>query len=531
MISLRLSVIWLFVASQSFLSPVAMSETPQNITVFVSSSVESVDPHHAVSFAEHAVVNTLHIGLTEYGEDGQLRPGLAKNWVVSEDGLTYTFTLEKDLTWFDGQRFIAMDVVAGIRRALDPDRVSPFAAKLFSIIAAEAYALGQITENDVLGVAALDDETVVFSLSRRDHTFLHVLAHPVAKPAPVNTPELVATGQVTSGPYRVVDDGDITRLISRDKTRTLIFEVVESAQEAWSRSEDGGPFVTAEVPIISTPSGGARASYIKPSGGEQLYAYAVNMARAPLESLEIRHALAMSIDRAAILESLGVSGVATATQYVPKTAMTYNASYKVPFASLTFEEREAVAAALLSEHGYGLSNRLALRLRIPLGDVHADVARRIAEMWAIAGIDTEIIAAPFSEHWQALEQGDFDAAFAAWPGARDTPRAFLEPLSQFGGPWNFPQYQFPGFSERLIRAAEVRDEDPRAGQYREAEKALIEDQSLLALFFYKPATFVSSRLQGWQTNPAGIHPLHTLRVVEERKVLGLSPPALPNTAP
>ncbi len=520
--------VWLFAASLSlFFSVASKSETPQNITVFVSSALETVDPHHAVTFADHNVVNTLHAGLTAYGEEGQLSPALSESWVVSDDGRIYTFTLKANLTWSDGQRLTSADVVAGIKRALNPARLSPFAPKLFSITSAEAYALGQMVESDVLGIAAPDDQTVAFTLHRRDNNFLQVLAHPVAKPAPVKNPESVSTGQVTSGLYIIEEKDSITRLVSRDAKRTLTFETVMSAQEAWLRSETSGLFVTADIPIVSVPFIGARASEIKPSGGESLYAYAVNMARKPLDTLEVRHALAMSINRGAILESLGVSGLKVATQYVSKSAMTYGKSYKAPFASLTFEEREAVAAALLSEQGYGLSNRLMIRLRIPLGDVHADVAQRVAEMWAVAGIDTEIVAAPFQNHWLALEHGDFDVAFVAWPGARDTPRATLEPLSQFGGPWNFPRYAFPDFTEFLVRADEGRDEAASAGQYREAEKALIEDQTLLALFFYTPLALVSPDLRGYQTNPAGVHPLNVLAVAEKSGAFELAPPALP----
>jgi ABC-type transport system substrate-binding protein len=172
-----------------------------------------------------------------------------------------------------------------------------------------------------------------------------------------------------------------------------------------------------------------------------------------------------------------------------------------------------------------------VRLRLPDGDIHHEVATAVAELWARAGIDTQIIQAPLPEHWQALYEGDFDVAFVAWPGRRDTPRDGFAPISRVGGPWNFPRYGFPDFSDRLDRASESLRDDVRASHYREAEKALIEDQSLLALFFYRPLALVSLQVRGWQTNTVGIHPLATLSLANRTQKLNLIRPIMPRAFP
>lgn len=478
--------------------------------------LRTLDPHHAVSVAEHAAVNALHLGLTQYDQSGALVPGLAEYWTLSEDGRTYTFVLKSGLTWSNGDPLVPEDVVAGFRRALNQENPSPFAAKLYPIVNAEAYRNGSMDTRQALGVAVAESGNVVVSLARRDFGFLNVLAHPVAKPAPFRQPDRVADSKVSSGVFRLSRRDETGVVLENGSTRmTLYLREAESVQQMWAESVRVENFVTAAFPIIAVPQNSTRRSNVRFDGGDSLYGYAVNTTKAPLNTLEARHALAMAINRPELINRSQISDARPATQFVPPSAMTYEQPYRTPFAGLTFEEREAVAAALLSEQGYGVENRFTVKLRIPDGDVHADIASTVAGMWAKSGIDTEIVVAPLPEHWDALTRGDFDVAFASWPGPRNAPRPSLEPLSQAGGPWNWSRYAFPEFDSRLKRASQSQKADVRANQYREAEKALIEDQSLLALFFYRPLALVSQNVYGWQENDVGIHPLSSLSVSQE----------------
>lgn len=508
----------------------------QDIAVYVGSSVDTLDPHHTATFAGHAVASTLHQGLFKYESSGQLIPALVAGWTVSADALTYTFTLKANLTWSNGASLDANDVVAGLRRSLNPERPSPFAAKLYPIENAEAYLSGTLEDGDDLGIAALDDQTITITLHRRDGDFLHVLAHPVAKPAPYREPNLISDGSVTSGAYIKSDrDPEGLTLVPHHDGPALTFRTVQSVQQAWKMSKSELAFVTTALPIITVPMIGDRGDIVRIDGGDSLYAYAVNMKQPHLGTLEVRHALAMAVNRADVLSKLEIPSAVPATQYVPPSAMTYAKSYGAPFASLTFEEREAVAEALLAEQGLDVDAGFSVQLRIPDGDIHRDVAESIANMWAAIGIDTRVIQLPFSEHWDAVAAGDFDIAFVAWPARRDSPRGSLEPLSRAAGLWNFPHYQFPDFDERLAHAAENTKEDVRAAYYREAEKALIEDQSLISLFFYQPLALVSPNIVGWQSNAVGLHPLADLSLASGDDLKGnkhsLTVPKLPLVIP
>lgn len=505
----------------------------QSIFVGVDSNIETLTPHQATTFAEHVVARALHRGLVQYNAAGVLGPGLAEDWSISANGQTYKFTLKRGLTWSDGSPLGPKHVVAGLKHALAPSTGAPFAAKLFPIRNAEIYAAGLQQERDALGVSVAEDGEVVINLSRRSTNFLHTLAHPVAMPLPEGGSDALTSGALTSGAYTVIDqteDGHLTLQPVRSGSQ-LTFITLPSANVAWDLVRADQPFVTASVPIVSVPSVGGDADRLQRDNGEALYAYAVNMQRPPFDTIEVRHALSMAIRRPALMREVRIARALAAEQYVSPPIMQGLSSYRVPFAPLSYEEREAVAGALLSEIGYGVSTPLRVSLRIPEGDVHRRIADVVKTMWSAASIETNIVESPMPDHWDALERGDFDVAFMAWPTRRDTPLGILEPLSTSGGPWNYPRYDFADFSDRLVRADEEEEIGDRLQYFRAAEKAIIEDQTVIALFFYTPVTFVSPTVKGWLANAQNHHPLRALTVQGQDKTLDLIRPTLPQAVP
>ena len=505
----------------------------QSITVAVGADIETLEPHHATTFSDHVIARTLHRGLTQYQPNGTLGPGLAESWTIASDGRTYTFSLKPGLTWSDGRPLTASDFVAGIEHALDPIRPSPFAAKLFAIAMAGDFYYGSLKEGRALGVSAPDPATVVIKLSRRAVDFLETLAHPVAMPVPTQERTALHDGTVTSGTYRVARANEAGEMVleSISTGPGLVVRTVGSVTDAWNLMGDDGALVTAALPAVTSPTLGDRSDWIQVDRTHTLYAYGVNTARNPFNTIEVRHALAMAINRPKVLEGLPQNIGVPANQYVPPSVMGELGSYKAPFAPLTFEEREAVASALLAELGFDRDNPLRVNLRVPIGDIHRTAAESIAAMWAHAGIFTDIIEAPLFDHWRALERGDFDVAFMAWPGRNEIPQSILEPLSLAGGPWNFPRYAFSEFTERLNRALSYDKEMVRLGYYREAEKAIIEDQALIAVFFYRPLSLVSPDIQGWIANSSGQHPLSALTTASDDGGVKLIRPTLPQAVP
>lgn len=116
------------------------------------------------------IVANLIDGLLENDEYGNLVPSLAEDWKVSKDGLTYTYTLRDDAKWFtaDGEEYAkvtAEDFVTGLKHAADKESEALYLVQN-SIVGLDAYVKGETKDFSTVGVKALDEKTVQYTLNK-----------------------------------------------------------------------------------------------------------------------------------------------------------------------------------------------------------------------------------------------------------------------------------------------------------------------------------------------------------------------------
>lgn len=117
-----------------------------------------------------AIITNLVDGLLENDNHGNLVPSLAEDWSVSSDGLTYTYKLRKDAKWFtaDGEEYApvkAQDFVTGIKYAVD-NKSQAIDLIQNSIKGLNDYITGVDSDFSKVGVKAIDDQTVEYTLTR-----------------------------------------------------------------------------------------------------------------------------------------------------------------------------------------------------------------------------------------------------------------------------------------------------------------------------------------------------------------------------
>lgn len=155
------------------------------------------DPQISNGIDSENIINNCFEGLVRITSDGDIAKGVAKDWSVSSDGLTYTFTLRTNAKWFvpsDAKdilgkdykdtfdnRVTAHDFEFALKRAVDPGTSAPLANTLISIAGAEKIISGE-ADPDTLGVTAKDDYTLEIKLSKPSVSFLSVLASPICMP-------------------------------------------------------------------------------------------------------------------------------------------------------------------------------------------------------------------------------------------------------------------------------------------------------------------------------------------------------------
>ena len=134
------------------------------------------------------LVNT-YDGLTEYDMENQIQPALAESWEVSDDGLTYTFHIRQGQIWVDNQGrevapVIADDFVAGMQHMMDAMGGLEYLAMkdCANIVGADEYVNGETTDFSTVGVKALDDYTLQYTLTQPTSYFLTMLGYGIFAP-------------------------------------------------------------------------------------------------------------------------------------------------------------------------------------------------------------------------------------------------------------------------------------------------------------------------------------------------------------
>jgi peptide/nickel transport system substrate-binding protein len=274
------------------------------------------DPGHfnpAITTAAqvHAVADSLYNGLVALDRNGEPRPDLAESWEISEGGRRYLFHLARGVVWHDGEPFTSRDVAftfreillryhartrAGLEGVLEsietPDEHSvvfrfrkPYAPLLSRLDVTEAPILpahvfaGSDVQNNSANLAPIGTGPFRLASYRRDDRIELVRNERYFKPGLPHLDRLV---------FRVIPD---------PSTQLLALENGEVDYASSLRASDAATLRhSKDFTVISTKSG--------PGGGNCIMTWIFNLERPALASLEVRRALALSIDRNEILDKV-----------------------------------------------------------------------------------------------------------------------------------------------------------------------------------------------------------------------------------
>lgn len=158
-------------------------------TLGYTSDPQTWDPLNTYRSADsEAIVNT-YDGLLEYDLENEQKPALATEYTVSEDGTVYTFKLREGVVWTDSQgrevgKLTADDFVAALQHLLDAQGglESLAADDGAKILNAQQYIEGEITDFSEVGVKALDDYTLEYTLSEPVPFFTSMLGYNIFAP-------------------------------------------------------------------------------------------------------------------------------------------------------------------------------------------------------------------------------------------------------------------------------------------------------------------------------------------------------------
>ncbi|MCM2131661.1 peptide ABC transporter substrate-binding protein [Larsenimonas rhizosphaerae] len=471
---------------------------------------------------ESDILMDVYEGLVKENPSGKLLPGMATSWETSDDGLTWTFHMRDGAKWSDGTPVTADDFVFGWRHLLNPANASKYAYNLYPIKNAEAVSTGK-QPLDALGVASRDNgKTLEVTLNQPTPYFLQLMAHYTAFPQPKHLVEKYGkdwTGMehiATNGAFHPVQWVSQSRItteknpayydVSQVALDGVNYFTSEDRNAGISRFRSGQFDVLREYPSNryqwlkeNLPD----ATHMSPMLGN--YYYVFNQRKGePTADPRVREALNLAIRRDVLAKQIMGGTFLPAYAFVPPGVNNYTRQ-PLAFKGEPMAERMKRARALMKDAGYGPDHPLTLNLRYNSSDEHKKIAIAVAAMWKPLGVKTQLQQAEATVHYQAIAEGDFNVARAAWIADYDDAENFLSLLSTGAGN-NYGAYSSPAFDADMKKAANTADPAAREKLLEHAEAIAMQDNAVAPLLFYVTRNLVNPDLEGWEDNVKDNHP-------------------------
>lgn len=481
---------------------------------------ETLDPHRAQSVTSSNILRDIYEGLVNESPEGELIPGGAERWEISEDGKTYTFYLRKDARWSNGEPVTARDYVYGLRRCVDPKTGSVYAEILTPINNARAIISGELPP-EALDATAINDYQLEIHLQSPTPYFLGLLTHSSAYPAHQASIEKhgdqftqpgnhISNGAYQMSEWVVASHITITRNTHYwDNANTQIDAVkyipIENAESEFKRYLSGELDMTASLPIpqIEWAKENLPDDY-QSYPSLAVYYYGLNLTRPPFkDNPKLRRALSLAIDRQIITEKVTRGGQIPAYSWVPPGVHNYEAQ-DADYAAWPKEKQLAEARRLYKEAGYSEENPLEVELRYNTSEGHKKIATAIASMWKTA-LGAKVVMV--NEEWKVFLQNVNTKKVtqvyrSGWVGDYNDANTFLELMhSAFG--LNGTGYTNPEYDRLLDMASRESDVDKRRRLMQQAEQLLISDQPVIPVYHYVGTRLVKPYLKGFVGNIMG----------------------------
>lgn len=467
---------------------------------------KTLDPGlNGASDGGHVINNTFEGLMREI--DGDLEPAMAESYEVSEDGMTYTFTIREGAKWSDGQDLTAFDFEYAWNRVLDPETASEY-----------SWIFG---EANVDTFEATDERTFVVNLKAPTPWFLGLTTFYTFFPVREDMVNAMDEGlwakdpelAISNGPFvlSAYETGDRLELTPNEyywrrdevKLDKIVARMIVEASTALTAYQAGELDINSQIPSAEIPGLIAEdpTFMIFPMLGT--YYYSFNTTVEPLDDVRVRRALTLAVDRKAIVETVTKGGQLPAKTMIPTSLKDAEGNiFQDMTGTYGIEDTANVeeAKALLAEAGYPDGEGFpTLELLYNTSEGHQKIAEAIQEMWK-ENLGVEITLA--NQEWAVFQdtrtQGNFEIAREGWIGDYTDPLTFLG-MFRDGSPMNHTQWASAEYDSLLEESMTATGQE-RFELLFEADKVLMDAAVVMPVYYYTDINMISNDVAGWELN-------------------------------
>jgi oligopeptide transport system substrate-binding protein len=475
----------------------------------------TIDPNLSTDTTSVQCDFLLFMGLTRLDvATVETKPWLATEWSVSADGLTWTFKMRNDLSWVKWdpatqkatkmRPVTAQDIVYSVKRAADPATASDYAYVDYIIKNAQAVNTGESTDLDSVGVKAVDDYTVEFTLTAPAGYFPAIAGMWTNYPVPHEPIEefgdkWTEPGNIwTFGPYVLDTWEHENKMVMKKNPYWFDAKNVSIEQINWAMVVEDSTamamYENGELDSIGAPLADLdriRADAVLSKElvtGKSLctYYYGFNTTKPPLDNVKVRQALSYGIDRQKLIDTVLKGG------QLPAKTFACPGIFGTPaedpnFQGITFDP--AKGKALLAEAGYPDGQGLPeITLMFNTSEGHQKIAEFIQQSWKEnLGVEVKLANQEWAVYLKTVNTDAPQIYRMGW--CADYPDENNWVLENFNTTksLNNPQWSGPDAQEfdRLTEeAAASSDPAQRKADYFKAEELLCVTDAVIAPIYY-----------------------------------------------
>ena len=454
-----------------------------SITLGMQLEPPNLDPTGAAAAAiDEVVYANIFEGLTRYQADGSIVPALAKSWDISDDGLTYTFTLHSGVKFHDGTTMDADDVKFSLDRARAEDSTNA-QKRLFTGIAS---------------VDVVNPTTVRITLSNPDGGFITNLAWGDAVIVAPESIDAAANAPVGTGPFKFSRwvQGDRIEIeknldywgepVALEKaTFKFISDPTAAFAAVMAGDIDAFPGYPAPENLPQFEADPRFSVIVGSTEGETILS--MNNKSEKLADVRVRKAIAHAINRQAIIDGAMFGfGTPIGTHFAP---------HHPDYLDLTGQSAydPAAAKALLKEAGYG--DGLTLSLKLPPPSYARRGGEIIASQLREVGIETEIENLEWAQWLEQVFRGkDFDLSIVSHTEPLD--------IGIYANPDYYFQYDSVAFQKTIDDLKLATDAGERTALLQSAQRMIADDYVNGYLFQLARTGVANSKIKGlWENSP------------------------------
>lgn len=447
------------------------AKTPDNtLSLQIASEPNKLDPALNSTVDGACLAILAFSGLVTYDAEGQLVPELTESYEMSEDGMTYTFTLRDGLKWSDGEDLNAEDVVYSWNRLANPETGADY-AYLTSAIATK--------EDGTLDIEASEDgKTFTVNLNAPCAYFLDLCAFPAFYPVPQQNVEsaegaaenpgawCVESGFVTSGPMTCTEwkhNESMTyeknpNYFRADEVSLEKIQFMLSSDDTaiWNAFEDGSlQFIDTIATDMMATAKEKEEYHNIPTLGTYYAGFNVNSelfaGKTVQQAADMRKAMTLLIDRQYIVDTIAQADQEIANTFIPTGMFDGNGgefrvnddAYTYPMEDVVgyfdpsvdaYEANLEEARKLLEGAGYQFDESGMLSADTPISmtyltndsEGNVKIGESIQQDFAAIGINVTVETREWSVFLDERKQGKFDFCREGWLADYNDPINMLE---------------------------------------------------------------------------------------------------------